>query len=189
MASLRIELFPTHLDRAIHFYITAFNFTLAQYEPETPPPIEVSPTSNLPTDFSTRVHTPSSQGYAYLIRKDGSTTSSDPGIRLGLATKQLTEYPDTARDLARRKQFRMWPIGVEIVLEVEDLQAERERMVKSAPRAMVEDLKYQSWGMWDFRVVDSDGYYWRITSAYEEATRRAGEYARSLGFESQEYEA
>lgn len=83
----------------------------------------------------------------------------------------------------------MWPTGVEIVLEVEHLQAERERIVKSAPRAMTEDLKYQSWGMWDFRVVDSDGYYWRITSAYGEATRKAGEYARSLGLEFQEDEA
>lgn len=55
--------------------------------------------------------------------------------------------------------------GVEIVLEVDDVVAVYEK-VKSSGYPMDEPLTTQNWGLTDFRVVDPDGYYLRITSKH-----------------------
>jgi catechol 2,3-dioxygenase-like lactoylglutathione lyase family enzyme len=55
------------------------------------------------------------------------------------------------------------PAGVELVLEVDDLDAERAR-VAAAGWPVTEDLAMRPWGLRDFRVLDPDGYYWRITT-------------------------
>lgn len=53
--------------------------------------------------------------------------------------------------------------GVEIVLEVDDVEATYEHVVGQRwPRSA--ELKRQPWGLTDFRVLDPAGYYWRITS-------------------------
>jgi lactoylglutathione lyase len=52
-------------------------------------------------------------------------------------------------------------VGVEIVLEVEDI-LEYERQARSAD-AVFEPLQQRPWGRLDFRVVDPDGYYIRVT--------------------------
>jgi len=53
--------------------------------------------------------------------------------------------------------------GVEIVLEVDDVEAMYQGIVSEKwPRSA--ELKGQPWGLTDFRVVDPDGYYWRVTS-------------------------
>jgi lactoylglutathione lyase len=54
------------------------------------------------------------------------------------------------------------PIGVELVLEVDDLDAERER-VAAAGWPVTQELTSRPWGLRDFRLGDPDGYYWRIT--------------------------
>lgn len=53
--------------------------------------------------------------------------------------------------------------GVELVVAVEDIAAAHTRAVGSS-LAEVSELVTQSWGLTDFRVVDPDGYYIRITS-------------------------
>jgi predicted enzyme related to lactoylglutathione lyase len=53
--------------------------------------------------------------------------------------------------------------GAEIVLEVDDLSEVYEQ-VKSSGYPIHGDLAMQSWGLEDFRLVDPDGYYLRITS-------------------------
>lgn len=53
--------------------------------------------------------------------------------------------------------------GIEIVLEEDDLMAMYEH-VKSVGWPLSADLMQQSWGLMDFRVLDPDGYYWRVTS-------------------------
>ena len=55
------------------------------------------------------------------------------------------------------------PTGVELVLEVEDVDAERAR-VEHAGWPLAEDLTDRPWGLRDFRVIDPDGYYLRITN-------------------------
>ncbi|MDM7854206.1 VOC family protein [Cellulomonas alba] len=55
------------------------------------------------------------------------------------------------------------PVGVEIVLEVDDLEAARERL-DEAGVTPDDDVTDQPWGLRDFRVVDPDGYYVRVTT-------------------------
>lgn len=74
-------------------------------------------------------------------------------VRLGLAAR-----PAPAEVGQRRP-----PVGVELVLEVDDLPAERAR-VAAARWPVVEDLTDRPWGLSDFRLLDPHGYYWRITS-------------------------
>jgi catechol 2,3-dioxygenase-like lactoylglutathione lyase family enzyme len=54
------------------------------------------------------------------------------------------------------------PTGVEIVLEVDYLHAERDR-IRHAGWPIEEDIVRRPWGLQDFRVIDPDGYYLRIT--------------------------
>lgn len=75
------------------------------------------------------------------------------GIRIGAL--QAWESVDPA---ARRV-----PSGVEIVIEVDDLLAERD-LVIAAGYPLAEDVTERPWGLTDFRLFDPDGYYLRITS-------------------------
>lgn len=54
--------------------------------------------------------------------------------------------------------------GVEIVIEVEDVNVAY-RSVKASGRPISGDLATHPWGLTDFRVIDPDGYYLRISSA------------------------
>jgi lactoylglutathione lyase len=54
--------------------------------------------------------------------------------------------------------------GVEIVLEVDDVDAMQER-VRAAGHPITEPLEDRPWGLRDFRIVDPDGYYLRLTTA------------------------
>lgn len=53
--------------------------------------------------------------------------------------------------------------GVEIVLEVDDLDAELARVQRSG-HPLAEPPQERPWGLRDFRVADPDGYYLRITN-------------------------
>lgn len=55
------------------------------------------------------------------------------------------------------------PTGVEIVLEVDYLHVERDR-IRLAGWPIEEDIMRRPWGLQDFRVLDPDGYYLRFTS-------------------------
>ena len=61
-----------------------------------------------------------------------------------------------------RREHRLPPTGVEIVLEVDDLQAERDR-VRAAGWPLAQDITLQPWGRRDFRLLDPSGYYLRLT--------------------------
>ena len=54
--------------------------------------------------------------------------------------------------------------GVEIVLEIPDVDAAAEAAVEAGYR-LAEPVRERPWGLRDFRVVDPDGYYLRITHA------------------------
>ncbi|MXX03942.1 MAG: hypothetical protein F4X08_00855 [Gemmatimonadetes bacterium] len=94
--------------------------------------------------------------------------SNDPGyillqrneLVLGLKTDELLWYPDPGEQpvesLARG-------VGVELVLEISDIGQFHAKM-QQAGVAIHEPLTEQPWGATDFRMLDPDGYYWRITS-------------------------
>jgi lactoylglutathione lyase len=54
-------------------------------------------------------------------------------------------------------------LGVEIVLEVDDIHRTYEH-VQSCGYPIEGPLQRRKWGLTDFRLVDPDGYYLRITS-------------------------
>ena len=54
-------------------------------------------------------------------------------------------------------------LGVEIVLEVEDVDGWRDRVAASG-HPILEPLQERPWGLRDFRFSDPDGYYLRVTS-------------------------
>jgi lactoylglutathione lyase len=67
-----------------------------------------------------------------------------------------------ARAVVPDTGVRRPPVGVELVLEVDDLDAEHTR-ISATGWPLVEDLTHRPWGLRDFRLLDPDGYYWRIT--------------------------
>jgi lactoylglutathione lyase len=59
---------------------------------------------------------------------------------------------------------------MEIVMEVDDLSAAHRRVLDSA-HPVFEPPQQRPWGLWDFRIVDPDGYYLRFTSMAQETVR------------------
>jgi len=81
-------------------------------------------------------------------------------VQIGIgSTKRLSENhyfrPEVSQD---RKG-----LGIEIVLEVDDIKKLHEEVAKN-DYPIAEPLTKQSWGLTDFRIVDPDGYYLRFTS-------------------------
>lgn len=102
-------------------------------------------------DFYTRV-----LGFQLTVDRRGE---SEPcvaverdGVRIGAAHRPNPDHP------ARRRP----PTGVELVLEVDDLQAELDR-VRAAGWPLAEEPRSRPWGLRDFRLLDAGGYYLRIT--------------------------
>jgi lactoylglutathione lyase len=172
-ASLRIELFPTDLLRTIDFYTRILRFTLLRHEPAciTTPATDTTTTTN---------PSPSLEPYAYLRRDSISIGAAEklPQLQTLAATLLLPHPNDPSQipnphsdsnptpnpepDLLRLHPLRAPPLGVEIVLEVDDLPSEREYIV-SQGWPLDADIQAQAWGLRDFRVRDPDGYYVRIT--------------------------
>lgn len=75
------------------------------------------------------------------------------GVRVGAALRGVSGW-----SAARRP-----PIGVELVLEVDDVRRERDRVV-GAGWPIDEELQERPWGLKDFRILDPAGYYLRITN-------------------------
>jgi len=65
--------------------------------------------------------------------------------------------------LTRSKLRATRGLGVEIVLEVDDIHRTYEH-VQSCGYPIEGPLQRRNWGLTDFRLVDPDGYYLRITS-------------------------
>src|SRR2546421_9394976 len=89
------------------------------------------------------------EGYVYLQRDGIFIGAVQSGFELG--------------DLQRAdRSSRRPPTGVEIVIEVDDLEAERNWIVDKG-WTLDADIKLQDWGLRDFRLTDPDGFYLRIT--------------------------
>lgn len=55
-------------------------------------------------------------------------------------------------------------LGVEIVLEVDDVKSCFEKVKAQGYKGIVSPLRKRPWGATDFRIADPDGYYLRLTS-------------------------
>jgi lactoylglutathione lyase len=85
-------------------------------------------------------------------QRDDYVSLQRGSVRVGAVRKVV---PDV-------RAARLPPAGVELVLEVDDVVAERDR-VTAAGWPLVEDLQDRPWGLKDFRILDPAGYYLRIT--------------------------
>jgi lactoylglutathione lyase len=83
---------------------------------------------------------------AYVATKRGA-------VRVGAARSAV---PDA-------HQARQPPTGVELVLEVDDVATEHDRVV-AAGWPLEADLQDRPRGPTDFRILDPAGYYFRITN-------------------------
>jgi lactoylglutathione lyase len=97
-----------------------------------------------------------------LVREEPGYASLRRGeviLGLGPISKLPAEGGYFTRDIAEQQRG----LGVEIVLEVDDLDAYHARILASGYE-LFKPLRERLWGLRDFRVVDPDGYYLRITS-------------------------
>ena len=113
-ASLRLEIFPSDMERCLAFYVSALQFHLRQRK----------------------------GNYAFVGRDN---------IFIGIIE---VPNPDT---LEEKGAYRRPEKGVEIVFEVDDLVAERDRIIDAGLKIEA-DIKLQEWGLEDFRISDPDGY-------------------------------
>ena len=92
-------------------------------------------------------------------RPGGYTPLTQGSIRIALNLRSELDEDHPIRMAADERPGR----GVEIVLEVSDVEAMYRHVVSEKwPRSA--ELRRRPWGLTDFRVLDPDGYYWRVTS-------------------------
>jgi catechol 2,3-dioxygenase-like lactoylglutathione lyase family enzyme len=91
---------------------------------------------------------------------DGYTSLVNGNVRLGLNARTVLERDQHPIRFEAGEQPGK---GVELVLEVEDVAAVY-AYAQAQNWPISSDLRLQAWGLTDFRVLDPDGYYWRITS-------------------------
>jgi lactoylglutathione lyase len=77
-------------------------------------------------------------------------------VQVGAARRGVDTVPDA-------RAARLPPAGVELVLEVDDVAGERDRVV-AAGWPLEQDLQDRPWGLTDFRIIDPAGYYLCVTS-------------------------
>jgi len=101
-----------------------------------------------------------------------SVTRADPGyvsVRHGsvvLGLGPVAKLPDTGAGpgFTRQRLHADRGAGVEIVLELDDLNGLAALYRRCQTRGVVvQPLREQPWGLQDFRLVDPDGYYLRMT--------------------------
>jgi lactoylglutathione lyase len=83
----------------------------------------------------------------------------DVVLGIGPVAKLPEEGGYFSRDIATVRRG----LGVEIVIEVDDVDGWHERVADSG-HPILEPLQDRPWGLRDFRISDPDGYYLRITS-------------------------
>jgi catechol 2,3-dioxygenase-like lactoylglutathione lyase family enzyme len=113
--------------------------------------IEIFPDDlDITVDFYTRV-----LGFQ-LVRDERTQLSPYVSLTLGRVRLGAARRPRVDPSMRRP------PVGVELVIEVEDLDDAMAR-VQAAEWPVDEELTTQPWGLRDFRLLDPSGYYWRVT--------------------------
>ena len=105
------------------------------------------------TDFYLRVF-----GFQVVAHDSGDYTMVVKGDAvIGFSRLDALNHDHPSRNRADERLGR----GVEIVLSVDDVQAAFEVAQKGC--LTISDLATRPWGLRDFRVVDPDGYYIRVS--------------------------
>jgi lactoylglutathione lyase len=93
-----------------------------------------------------------------LVRDEAAADYPYVALARGAVMLGAAARADHRADLDSRRP----PTGVELVLEVDDVEAELDR-VHGRGWAIEEGLTLRPWGLRDFRILDPSGYYLRIT--------------------------
>jgi lactoylglutathione lyase len=100
-----------------------------------------------------------------LTRREPDYASLEQGSAvLGLGSIEKLPVDGEGPVFTRGRLAGVRGAGVEIVLEVRDVEAALQAVVRSDGDRVVEPLRDRPCGLCDFRVTDPDGYYLRITS-------------------------
>ncbi|MCL6444173.1 MAG: VOC family protein [Alicyclobacillus sp.] len=89
----------------------------------------------------------------YVVVKNGNVQ-----LGLGAMAKLPSEHPLRQKFASERKG-----IGVEIVLETKEIFDMYQR-IQMMNYPIAEPITLRPWGLTDFRLLDPDGYYLRVTS-------------------------
>jgi uncharacterized glyoxalase superfamily protein PhnB len=81
-------------------------------------------------------------------------------VAIGLGP--IAKLPETEGHFSRARLAASRGLGVEIVLEVDDVAA-MEAHVRASGYPIDGPLQVRPWGLTDFRLIDPDGYYLRLT--------------------------
>jgi lactoylglutathione lyase len=105
-------------------------------------------------------------GFQVVREERGDYASLRSGdILLGIGP--ISRLPEREGYFTRGIASQRRGLGVEIVMEVDDLTAAHRRVLDSG-HPVFEPPQQRPWGLWDFRIVDPDGYYLRVTSRAQE---------------------
>jgi catechol 2,3-dioxygenase-like lactoylglutathione lyase family enzyme len=101
-------------------------------------------------------------GFKVLRREEDYASLRNGIVMLGLGP--IAKLPEESGGYFNRSKLRAARgLGVEIVLEVDDVQVIYKH-TQSCDYPVEEPLQKRHWGLTDFRLLDPDGYYLRITS-------------------------
>jgi len=98
-----------------------------------------------------------------LVRNEPSYYASLRNGSVVLGIGPVSKLPAEGRYFTRDIADQPRGFGVEIVLEVDDVDAWH-RGVLASGHPVFEPLQVRPWGLREFRIVDPDGSYLRITS-------------------------
>ena len=93
-----------------------------------------------------------------VLRREGTDSDGYVALQRGKVQVGVATRAEHAADLGHRRP----PTGVELVLEVDEVEEELER-VRVAGWPVEEELTLRPWGLRDFRLLDPNGYYLRVT--------------------------
>jgi lactoylglutathione lyase len=114
---------------------------------------------DLPADLETTVHFYVELLGFCLVRDERTAENAYVAVERGHVRLGAAARPEVDD-----REMRRPPLGVELVLEVDDVDFERRR-VAAANWPVTEELMIRPRGLRDFRLLDPSGYYWRITSS------------------------
>ena len=100
-------------------------------------------------------------GFALLRREPDYCSLRHGEVVLGLGP--IAKLPAAGGYFTRPRLTQERGLGVEIVLEVDDVRAAYDG-VRDSGCPILGPLRDRPWGLTDFRLADPDGYYLRITS-------------------------
>lgn len=99
-------------------------------------------------------------GFREEQRQDDYASVRNGAVVFGLGLASQLPLTHHFGPLALRRQRG---VGIEIVLEVADVDAAY-RVAEASRYAVASPPTDRPWGLRDFRIIDPDGYYLRVTS-------------------------